>query len=250
MENPAPFRNRALDIFTRSTEGRRYNNGIVLRGGSYYSNNYPRPYFSSGYCYYPHYASTFDVSISFFSPYYYYDPCPRYIYRRQCFYTPPSLIYIEVPIYVGDEARGYDSDRDDYYLSRNYRYEDREPGLDRAIDDIRESFRSGNIEPLVQLTDPQVRIAIFHKGKYEYSLAPSDYLDMTRDALHTTDTIALDLYRVRKRAAGVFVVSGRHEYRDREGRHRVVFVSFVLERLYNRWTLTQVGTSPDRIREF
>ena len=46
---------------------------------------------------------------------------------------------------------------------------------------------------------------------------------MTRDALHSTETIAFDLYRVRRRASGVFVISGKHEYRDREGQHRSVY---------------------------
>ena len=192
------------------------------------------------------------MSVTFLSPYsYYYGVVPAYIHRRRCYQTPPSYVYIEVPVYVHDETRGYDSDLTDYYLTRDrYDYEGREPSLDRAVDDIREAFRLGNIEPLVNLTDPQVRIAVFLKGKYEYSLDPSDYLDMTRDALHTTETIQFDLYRVQKRAAGVFVVSGKHIYRNRDGERRTVYVSYVLERLADRWTITQVGTSPDRIQDW
>lgn len=252
--NQFPERNRAHDIFTRSSEGRRYNNGIVLHEGIHYSQPYFQRYHSSSSFFFGFYSPAFSFSTCYYSPYsYYYDVCPPYIYRSHCFYYPPPVVYIEVPIYVGGTSYGYDSDRDDYYLSRgNYSFDEqeRESGLDRAVDDIREAFRFGNIEPLVQLTDPNIKISVFRKGKYEYSMSANDYLDMTRDMLRTTETVKFDLYRVRRRAAGVYVVSGRHEYNDRDGRHRTVYVSFVLERVYSRWTLTQVGTAPDRIQEF
>jgi hypothetical protein len=251
--DPSPQRNRALDIFTRSEEGRRYNNGIVLRGGGYIPDRGVRHYFPHNYCYFPYYRPAWDISLTYYSPYsFYYGVCPPYIYRRHCYYAVPSYTYIEVPIYVGSDARGYDRDEDDYYLNR-YRYDegvDRDPELNRAIDDLREAFRYGSIEPLVMLTDPQLRIAIYLRGKYEYSVASSDYLDMTRDMLRTTETVQFDLYRFKRRAAGVFVVSGKHVYTDRDGKKRTVYVSFVLEKLYNRWTLTQVGTAPDRIQEW
>lgn len=252
-EDPTPQRNRAQDIFSKSSEGRHYNNGAVLRAGGYISHDRIRYYFPWGYSYYPFYCPTYDYGSVFYSPYsYYYGCAPSYVYQKRCFYTSPSLIYIEAPTYVGSDCRGYDSDLDDYYLSRNdYRFEaDRDRDLDRAIDDIRDAFRLGSVEPLVNLTEPDVRIAIFRRGKYEYSLSPNDYLDMTRDALRATETIQFDLYRVRRRATGVYVVSGKHVYLSRESQRRTVYVSFVLERLHGRWILTQVGTAPDRIQEF
>ena len=251
--DPRPTRDRARDLFTRSMEGRRYENGLVLRPGGYVSYPGLRPYFPHAYSYYPYYCPTFSASLVFYSPYsYYYGVCPPYIYRRHCYYRPPSYVYIEVPVYLGSVSRGYDGDLDDYYLSRSS-YEldarDRESGLDRAVDALHEAFRYNSIESLVDITDPGVRIAVFRKGKYEYSLDSGDFLDMTRDAMRTTDTIQFDLYRVRRRASGVYVVSGRHIYRNRDGERRTVYVSYVLERLRGRWILTQVGTSPDRIQE-
>jgi len=208
-----------------------------------------RSFFSLGFAFYPSYCPTYDFASVYYSPYYfYYGNCPPYIYRHGCFYGPPPVVYVEVPVYVGADARGYDTGPDDYYLRR--RYDDHDPELDRAIDDIRETFRGGNIEPLVQLVDPKVRIAVFQKGKYEYSLESNDYLDMTRDALTTTDTVQFDLYRVQRRAAGVYVVSGKHVYKNHEGEDRAVYVSYVLEKLGGRWTLTQVGTSPDHIQDW
>ncbi|MEP6755986.1 MAG: nuclear transport factor 2 family protein [Chthonomonadales bacterium] len=106
-----------------------------------------------------------------------------------------------------------------------------------------------NINTLAELVDPNVKISIFRKGKYEYSLNSNDYLDMTRDMLKSTETITIDLYRFHKRANGVMVISGKHVYLDRDNRERTVYVSFVMERIGGRWTLTQAGTAPDRIDE-
>src|SRR5262249_19179967 len=145
-EDVTPRRDRARDLFTRSAEGRRYQNGIALRDGGYISSGRIRHYFPYGYSYYPYYSPTFSFGLTFYSPYsYYYGSCPPYVYRRHCYYSTPSVVYVEIPVYTDYEARGYDSGFDDYYLSRNeYRYEydsrGRDPDLDRAIDAIREAF--------------------------------------------------------------------------------------------------------------
>src|SRR5207249_1659114 len=121
---------------------------------------------------------------------YYYGLCAPYIYRHRCYNRPPSYVYIEVPIYAGDTCRGYDSELNDYYLNRNhYDYDERDRELTQSIDALREAFRYNNIEPLTEITDSQVRISIFRQGKYEYSIEPNDFLDMTRDAMRSTDTI-------------------------------------------------------------
>lgn len=90
----------------------------------------------------------------------------------------------------------------------------REPGLLNAIDELHEAFRGGDIDSLVALTDPKTEIAIFLKGEYQYSMSSNDFLDLTRDALAAMRTLQFDLTRLHKRAAGVFVVSGKHVYRD------------------------------------
>jgi len=242
-----PVRDHAYDTFTRSREGRSYNNGIVLRSGTFYRDRYFDHYFPSSYCYFPHYSSGFSLSLNFFSPYgYYYGVCPPYIYRNYCTYYPPSYVYVDVPVYVGNDWHGYRDDRDYRDDVRDFR----EDGLETATDDIREAFRSNDINSLVNLTDPNVKIAVFLKGKYEYSLNANDYLDMTRDMLQTTDTVQFDLTRFHKRASGVYVISGKHVYTDHDGNKRTVYVSFVVERLSGHWTLTQVGTAPDHIQEW
>ena len=225
--------------------------GIELRRGGYIPYRDVRYYFSSGYSSYPYYYPRFEFSVAYYSPYsFYYGFCPPYIYRRHTYYGPPSVVYIEVPIYVNNEYRGYDRDYDDYYLNRNRNYDAydvHDRNLDRAVADIEEAFRYNDIERLVFLTDPSVRISIFLRGKYEYSMDSRDYLDLTRDAMRTIDTIDFDLYRVRRRSADVYVASGRHVYRSRDGQKRTVYVSFVLERIDGRWVITQAGTAPDRV---
>ena len=254
MEDTRPNRDRAYDVFSRSREGRRYNNGVILRSGGYLPDRGLRGYFPREYCYYPYYYPRYEPSLVFYSPYnYYYGVCAPYIYRRHCHYYPPVSVWIDVPIYLGVEFsrwRGYD---DDYYLDRRDTYTDpsRLPDrdLETAVLDIREAFRFNNINLLANLTDPQTRIAIFLRGKYEYSLDANDYLDMTRDMFATTETLQFDLERIRRRSPDVYVVSGKQVYMNRDNKRRSVFLSFVMERVHGRWTLTQVGTAPDRIEE-
>ncbi len=239
--------NFARDRFTSGLDGGHFHNGVFLRPAHVVNNYYLTPYFPGGYCFYPYYAPHHSSVSVFFSLYGFYGGwCPSYIYRDHCFWGPPSTVFIDVPVYVGDECRGYYGD--DYYL--NHPYEGQDPEVDTAISALVDGFRGGNIQALVDLTDPNVRIAVFLKGRYEYSLAPNDYLDMTRDMLRNTDTIQFELYRVHRRAAGVYVISGKHVYRDPDGRTRTVYVSYVLERINGRLTLTQVGTAPDHIQEW
>ena len=71
-----------------------------------------------------------------------------------------------------------------------------------------------------------------------------DYLDITRDAFQNMTTISLNLDRVRRRAIGVYVVSGKQVYEDQNNQVHKVYVSFVLEHLNGQWVLTQVASSP------
>lgn len=255
-EPVAPQRDRARDIFTRSREGRYYNNGVQLRRG-YYTPYREVGFYYPNYVFYPYYCPTYTPSAVYFSPYsFYYGVCAPYIYRRHAYYAYPSTIWIDIPIYVNNEYRGWGDDRrsrDDYYLNRSADYYDpdsvADPSLRDALDDIHDAFRYGSIEHLINLVDPELKVAVFLKGKYEYSVASNDYLDMTRDAMRNMDTIQFDFTRLRKRAMNVYVASGKHVYRNRDGQTRTVYVSFVLEKLRDRWTITQIGTSPDRIQE-
>jgi hypothetical protein len=110
-----------------------------------------------------------------------------------------------------------------------------------------DTFRGGNIQDMVDVTDPSVKIAVFLKGKYQYSMSSDDYLDITRDALNNLDTISFNLDRINRKASGVYAVSGIHIYADKNGAEHKVYVSFVLELIHGNWTLTQVDDSPGRL---
>jgi hypothetical protein len=251
--DPAPVRNRALDIFTRSAEGRRYANGVYLRNGVQISSPVIRRYFPQPYCSYPYYYPTYVPAVAFYSPYSsYYGVCPPYITQRHTYQAPPVVVYIDVPVYRDDQWRGYEDDLDEYYLDRRYARNDTwyvDGELRRAVEGIETAFRDQSIGELVDVTDPSVHIAVFRQGKYEYSLSASDYLDMTRDMMRSTDTVEFRLDRVRRRTDGVYVASGVHTYRDPDRRNRTVYVCFALERILGHWVITQVGTAPDRIED-
>lgn len=238
-------------LFTRTQEGRRYDNGMLLRKGHPVDQAWQRPWFPRGRFHYPYYSPSYISGSVVISPFgFYFGVCAPFITRAHCYRFPPVVVYVDIPLYIGDSCRGYAPiRREDNYLNRDDLLE-REPGLANAIDDLRETFRGGNIDALVTLTDPKIRIAVFLRGRYEYSLDANDYVDLTRDALQSTETIAFDLTRIHERAAGVYVVSGEHVYRDHDGRSRKVYVSYVLEDIGGVWTLTQVGTAPDRIQEW
>jgi len=187
----------------------------------------------------------------FFSPFhFYYGLCPPYIYRRHVWLLPPPVVYIEVPVYVGSTWHGY-RDGDDYYLDDGYldtRWKNDED-LRRSVYDMEDAWRADDINALSALTDPNVKVGIFAKGHYEYSLDASDYLDMTRDFMATVRTTGFDVYRVHYKRDGVYQLFARHTYESREGQTRVVYLCMVVERISGRWTLTQVDTSPDRIQD-
>jgi hypothetical protein len=246
-------RDRARDIFTRSVEGRRYDNGIVLRPGTTIIRGGVGSYFPGGVSFFGGWYNT-PVAGTYWSPYGFYSGMPVWVQPSTVIYAPPAAVYIENRVY--DDP--YDRSRralDDYYLNRRdgdnrprrQRPEDRYTAeLDRAVEDLREAFRTNNIQPLVKLTDPAVRISVVKEGKYQYTLSADEYLDITRDMLRTTDTIDFEVYDVERKADTVAVVTIRHTYTTGDNRDRTVYTCFALERLLGRWTLTQVGTAPAR----
>lgn len=237
--------------FTKTPNGRRYDNGLMLRKGHPVDQPWQHAYFPRGKFHYPYYSPSYASGTANISPFgFFFGVCAPFVSGDHCYHAPPEIVYVDIPVYSGDNCRGYGPIRpDENYLNRNDIL-DREPGLANAIDELRECFRGGNIDALVALTDPKIRIAIFLKGKYDYSLDANDFVDLTRDALQSTETISFDLTRIHERAAGVYVVSGKHVYKDHNGNSRTVYVSYVVEDIGSEWTLTQVGTAPDRIQEW
>ena len=235
--------------FTHSTEERRFDNGVALRRSAPIADHRFDAYFPHHYYSYPHYAVGRDAGRVVFSPFnFYVGIFPPYIDRSAVIIASPRRVFIDVPIYVHGDYRPYEGGRDDYYLNRGE--DDRwrnDPDVKRAVYDMEDAFRNEDIALLAPLTDPSANISIFARGRYEYSLNPSDYLDMTRDFLRSAHTTGFTAYRVHPRAAGVYQVFARHTYQDQNGQSRTVYLCIVMERINERWTITQVDTSPSRV---
>ncbi|MDR3687920.1 MAG: hypothetical protein P4L46_00980 [Fimbriimonas sp.] len=231
--------------FTKTGQGRRYDNGLVLRKGAKITEDWQRHYFPRGHVHFPYYRSTFVAGASFRSPFgFYFGVCVPYVDIRVCHAFPPAVLFVDVPIYSGQNCQGF-YNADDGNLINDPTLDQTEPGLNNALDEIVETFQGGNIDGLVSLIDPNMSVAVYERGQYQYSLSSNDFVDMTRDAIQSTQTISLDLQYLHRRSPGVYCVSGRHVYKDPSDRTRTVFVSYVLQDIGGQWTLTQVGTSPD-----
>ncbi|MES1147200.1 MAG: hypothetical protein ABUL49_00445 [bacterium] len=247
MARPAPVVVSRERAFTRTWQGRTYDNGLALRPAVIVQDPPVRRYFPQQYAYYPYYRPTYNTVDVFLSPFsFFFGVNAPYISREHC-YVRPDVLYVDVPSYRGADCIGYTDATEVNYYSDPVLIR-REPALYNAIDDVRECYDHDNIESLVALTDPNREIAVYLQGKYAYSTPASDYCDLTRDALRNTSTISFELNRVHRRSDRVYVVSGRHIYRDRIRHRRTVYVSYVFEDIGDRWTLIQVGTSPDRIQ--
>jgi len=258
-------RNRRFD---NSSEGFgfKYNNGVRGRDAFYFSGGFGNFYFSSGCAYYPYYYDDYVYGLTWPSLYSgYYGAFPPYIAADALYFLPPRTVYVPYPVYTDGEYHGYRSDDvDDYYLNRprgtnadgGYRIGEGQPEkpvkdvqLTAAIADLTTAWRKGNIQLLAKHTRKDGKIAVYLRGKYQYSLDISDYLDMTRDAFTATRTLRYDLDGVQRKDNTVTTVTGKHIYRDKKDNERTVYVSYVLEKMGEEYYITQVGTAPDRLED-
>ncbi|HZP83539.1 MAG TPA: hypothetical protein VFB21_17980 [Chthonomonadaceae bacterium] len=266
---PPDIQRANRERFRKSLEGFIYFNGIRGRHHHTFYYGWGDYYFPGGAAYYPFYYPTYIDGLTLYSPYaYYYGVLPAFISLNNVYYTPPRYIYVPVPVY--NNYGGYQGwrtdDVDDYYLNRerkgkddtkprgdDYRIGEKESKNDKSVeaaaDDIRKAWQNGDIELLAKHIRRDSRIAVYLRGKYQYSLDAGDYLDMTRDAFQTTKTIRVELDNVKKKENDVYTLTGRHVYRSKDGQQRTVFISFVLEKMDDNYIITQVGTAPDQIEE-
>ncbi len=250
--------------FLHSREGYnyRYKNGTYGRSDLYVYNNinWGRNYFVNDAAYYPYYRPAFVAGVTCYSPYaYYWGFYPGYITLSSVYYAPPPVVYVSYPVYTDTGRwRGYRyEDVDDYYLNRRERADqdfeqilrnNRE--LNAAVNDITDGWKSRDIQMLARHTRKDGPIAVYLRGKYQYSLPSVDYLDMTRDAFRASKTVRFRLDRIERKDRGVYLVSGRHSYRDKDNEERTVFINYVLERGDDdEYYITQVGSSPDRLND-
>ena len=230
--------------FTKTAAGRKYDNGVILRKGVKVTTAWQKKYFPKGHFHFPFYRTSYVRGQTFISPFgFFFGVCVPFIAAADCHIFPPSVVFIDVPVYVGVNCTGFgDADRDNLFGDPGLEQE--EPGLLNAVDDLTEAFQGGNIDGLVSLVDPNTSVAVYLRGHYQYSLSASDYIDLARDAIQSMHTVQFSLTDIHERAPGVFSVGGQQTYADQSGAIQTTWVSFVLQDIGGQWTLTQVGTAP------
>jgi hypothetical protein len=212
-------------------------------------------YFPGNWAFYPYYYPSYIGGVTVISPYgIYYGVCPPYIGLNNVSLAPPQYIYVPVPVYTPDgDYQGRQKDGlDEYYLNKNQADRNRpsqDEALETAVSDIQKAWRNRDVDALSKHLPKGGKIAVTLRGKYQYSLEPDDYLDLTRDAFRTTKTVRFTLETPQFKENGVYTVTGRHVYEDKDGDQHTVYISYVLEKTDDEYVITQVGTAPDRIQE-
>lgn len=262
--------NAAFDRFQRSNEGffYRYQNGNHGRSNQCFYSGWGNIYFPNGAAFYPYYYPSYINGITCPSLYSsYYGVFPPYMAMSYAYFAPPEYVYVPYPVYTpeGDYQGWRPDDLDGYYLNQDraqtqgrtdngYRIQEKSEDLkdklvDTAVGDITKAWQDRDIQTLSKHVRRDSRIAVYLRGKYQYSLDASDYLDMTRDAFRATKTVRFEIDGVQRKENGVYAVTGHHVYKDRDDQERTVHVSYVLQKMDGEYYITQVGSAPDKTDE-
>ncbi len=251
----------------------RYRNG--LWGRNAFSVGWGTAIFPGGSAYYPYYSPVWSTGYSSLSPYYFYwGVNAPFIMNDWVYQTPPNVVYVPVPVYTdrGDYRGWKQEDIDNYYLNKKAPDENKtkskstEGDKDKAenlegvaaavivnspvaevVSKIQRAWVDKDPQALSEVVDKQKRIAIYLRNKYQYSLPPQDYLDLTRDALQSTQTQRFEMDTPQRKEKGVYILTGKHTYKGGDAESHVVYVSYVVELVNQKYVITQVGTAPERI---
>ena len=273
--------------FHNTTGAKDYRFGVQHGNRYYYGDYYGFGYFPGSLAYSSLYAPYFANDFTFLSPYAFYSSAlPPYIMQGGTLTSPPPYAYVPYPVYQNGIYQGTqdqeNSDVDNYYLNQN-RDKSQKTGkaadsaanngesgknaaLDRTVGDLQNAWTRGKLDLLAKHVQRDIRISVFLRGKYQYSLESGDYLDMTRDALAATKTVRFELDKIQRQSNDmyntIYTVTGRHIYRDKNvtsvpgditapdpNAEHTVYVTYVLQKIGNDYIITQVGTAPDRVEE-
>ena len=216
-------------------------------------------YFPDSCAWYGFYSPQYVQGVTIISPYIsYFGACPPYI-AGVAYYTPPAYTYIPEPAYSDGNFAGWHETQDaaspvpQASPAPSYGVGDTaapvqsgDPALTSAVDDIAAAWTSRNIDLLQRHLPESARIAVVLNGKYQYSLNPGDYADLTRDTFRTTHTVRFSLDTVTRKGAAIYSVSGRHVYTNARGEEHTVYVSYVLEKKVGVYVITQVSSAPEK----
>ena len=246
--------------------------GPALLGGYYYGNycnnyapnSYPSLY--SGYSGFPQYIYSTNVTIvgNTDQPDYstpslpFYTPVYQTTYNQNNYYvaTPERVAQLQEGGEQAKAALGH------AYPANSFQ---------AAFADIAHAWTDGNID-LVRnhLRNPDTRISVFLDGKYSYSIASSDFSQITRDALDRLHTVSFNFTRLRKAKNGDMTAFGSHVYRASDtsdtggdtgtvpfdqsgtdssadgatlGAEKTVYVSYTLRRYGTEWDIVATDSA-------
>lgn len=201
-----------------------YGNGVTVVGnpsflGGYYYGNYcdvsfgvnTYPSIYSAYSGFPTYIYSPASVVVLSDPY-----APVYATGYQPFYTPSyPVVYNENTYYVGSQVRAQEiTGSDDTARRAALRTAYPEGSYQAAFGDIERAWLDGNVAALQKhLRGGDVKLSVFFKGKYAYSIATSDYTQITRDAFDKISTVSFKFDRLRKAKNGDVTAYGTHVYR-------------------------------------
>ncbi len=234
--NITPGSITAADRFNKSAESYsyKYPNGVYTR---IIYTQYPGwidPYYSNGLGYYPFYSNAYTYGDTSWSPYYYYGCAPRYISNTGIYVAQPTSGFLAL--------KSVNSAANNYYLVKSVALA-MNPMQAQAARDIEDCWLTDNLAPLAAHTNRNDRIAVYLDGKYRYSIAPGDYLDLTHDAQRTLKTLSYHLDMVATPARGVIVLQGEHIYVDHKNVKHTVIVSYALRQQGRNYIISEVGVS-------
>lgn len=196
--------------------------GPSFLGGYYYGNycdtafgvnTYPSVY--SAYSGFPTYIYSPASVVVLSDPY-----SPVYVTGYQPFYTPSyPVVYNENIYYVGSQERAREiTGDDDTARKAALRTAYPEGSYQAAFGDIERAWLDGNVAGLQKhLRSNDVKLSVFFKGKYAYSIATTDYVQITRDAFDKISTVSFKFDRLRKAKNGDVTAYGTHVYRGTSG---------------------------------
>ena len=283
-----------------------------------YQNNYPYaplptdngPALLGGY-YYGNYTDTYCAGAGYApSVYSVYSGLPQYIYNVGTGLTVVGDPYY--PVYVtpyqpySDPQVTYNqyNSQTNYQTNNQYNYYGSDGNVAKqtedsrrsavpadsyqaAFGDIERAWKTGDLRLLQShIRDNDTRLSVYFQGKYSYSVASGDFLQITRDAFDRLHTVSFQFTRLRKAQNGDVTAYGKQLYRtsgaaaasddvtakgdtvpfrtdgttppddtqpyDRAGdptgaQEKTVYVSYILRRYDNGWDIIGIDTSPTEL---
>jgi hypothetical protein len=285
--NTAPTRNRP--VLVRS--------GTTVAPTTGYVNNYSPPIVSNGPAllggyYYGGYCDISYGDDTYPSVYGIYDGFPAYIDNigpGLNILTPPSpLVYVDDPEPFYPPIYTVTYNQNNYYLTNEDQAGEIENGGEQApvavkkaypadsyqaaFADIEKSWNNGDISLLQKhLRSNDTKISVYLKSDYKYSLASSDFTQITRDAFDRLNTVSFKFTALQKAKNGDITAYGTHIYRPENsggdgeivafdpdsspsdgdtdgedtgnGTNKTVYVSYTLRHGDTGWYITSINSA-------